>query len=94
MKRADFLSLPRVAAKTGKSSAYVTTPLKLTELSAPVVDAFYAEEIGVGHAILFAKLQHDQQEFALSACFREDWQSGSGKHKRILLKAARYLTLM
>jgi ParB family chromosome partitioning protein len=51
----------------------------------PVVDAFYAEEIGVGHALLLAKLQPDQQQAALSACFREDWQYGSGKQKRILL---------
>src|SRR5580704_9860841 len=78
-------SVEQIAAKTGKSPAYVTTRLKLTELSAPVVDAFYAEEIGVGHALLLAKLQPDQQQVALSACFREDWQSGSGKQKRLLL---------
>ena len=78
-------SVEQIAAKTGKTPAYVTTRIKLTELSVPVVDAFYAEEIGVGHALLLAKLQPDQQQAALSACFREDWQSGSGKQKRILL---------
>src|SRR5271154_3037219 len=78
-------SVEQIAAKTGKSPAYVTTRLKLTELSAPVLDAFYAEEIGVGHALLLAKLQPDQQVSALAACFREDWQGGSGKQKRILL---------
>jgi ParB family transcriptional regulator, chromosome partitioning protein len=78
-------SVEQIAAKTVKSPDYVTTRLKLTELSAPVVDAFYAEEIGVGHALLLAKLQPGQQEAALAACFREDWQSGSGKQKRILL---------
>ena len=78
-------SVEQIAAKTGKSPAYVTTRLKLTELSTPVIEAFYAEEIGVGHALLLAKLQPDQQQSALSACFREDWQSGSGKQKRILL---------
>jgi ParB family transcriptional regulator, chromosome partitioning protein len=77
-------SAEQIAAKTGKSPAYVTTRIKLTELSAPVVDAFYAEEIGVGHALLLAKLQPDQQKAALAACFREDWQGG-GKQKRILL---------
>ena len=77
-------SVNQIAAKTGKSPAYVTTRIKLTELSAPVVDAFYAEEIGVGHALLLAKLQPDQQEAALAACFREDW-SGAGKQRRILL---------
>src|SRR5271170_3506531 len=78
-------SVEQIAAKTGKSPAYVTTRIKLTELSAPVVDAFYAEEIGVGHALLLAKLQPDQQGAGLTACFREDWQGGSGKQKRILL---------
>jgi ParB family transcriptional regulator, chromosome partitioning protein len=78
-------SVEQIAAKTGKTPAYVTTRLKLTELSAPVVDAFYAEEIGVGHALLLAKLQPDQQQSALAACFREDWQGGRGKQKRILL---------
>jgi ParB family chromosome partitioning protein len=78
-------SVEQIAAKTGKSPAYVTTRVKLTELAAPVIDAFYVEEIGVGHALLLAKLQPDQQEAALAACFREDWQGGSGKQKRILL---------
>jgi ParB family chromosome partitioning protein len=49
-------SVEQIAAKTGKSPAYVTTRLKLTELSTPVIEAFYAEEIGVGHALLLAKL--------------------------------------
>jgi len=78
-------SVEQVAAKTGKTPAYVATRVKLTDLSVPVVEAFYAEEIGVGHALLLAKLQPDQQEAALAACFREDWEGGSGKQKRILL---------
>jgi ParB family chromosome partitioning protein len=77
-------SIEQIAAKTGKSPVYVASRLKLTELSQNVVDAFYREEIGVGHALLLAKLQHDQQEQALSACFREDW-SGASKNRRILL---------
>jgi hypothetical protein len=32
---------------------------------------FLAPEIGVGHALLLAKLPADQQEQALSACFKE-----------------------
>ena len=80
-------SVEQIAAKIGKTPAYVTTHIKLTELSAPVVDAFYAEEIGVVHALLLTKLQPDEQQAALAACFREDWQGGSGKQKRILLSA-------
>jgi ParB family transcriptional regulator, chromosome partitioning protein len=59
--------------------------LKLTELAPVVVEAFYREEIGVGHALLLAKLQPDQQEQALGACFKEDWSNGGQKAKRILL---------
>jgi ParB family chromosome partitioning protein len=57
----------------------------LTELSAPAVEAFYAEEIGVGHALLLAKLQPAQQEQALANCFREEWSGAGAKAKRILL---------
>ena len=45
--------------------------MKLTDLVPAAVDAFYADEIGVGHALLLAKLPADQQEQALSACFKE-----------------------
>jgi ParB family chromosome partitioning protein len=78
-------SIEQIAAKTGKSPVYCAQRLKLTELSAPVVEAFYAEEIGVGHALLLAKLQPDQQEKALVECFREEWAGGGKKPKRVLL---------
>ena len=58
-------SVEQIAAKTGKAPAYVAQRIRLTELVASVVEAFYAEEIGVGHALLLAKLQPDQQEKAL-----------------------------
>ncbi len=77
-------SIELIAARTGKSPAFVATRLKLVDLIAAVVDAFYRDEIGVGHALLLARLQSGQQEQALAACFREDW-SGGGKAKRILL---------
>jgi ParB family transcriptional regulator, chromosome partitioning protein len=59
--------------------------LKLTELAPVVVEAFHREEIGVGHALLLAKLQLAQQEQALGACFKEEWSAGGQKPKRILL---------
>ena len=77
-------SIEQISAKTGKSPAYVAQRIKLTELSPAVVEAFYKDEIGVGHALLLAKLQLAEQEQALAACFREDWGGGS-KNKRILL---------
>jgi ParB family chromosome partitioning protein len=65
---------------------YIAARTRLTELTALVVTAFHAEEIGVGHALLLAKLQPAQQEQALTNCFREEWNGGGGrKAKRILL---------
>ena len=78
-------SIEQIAARTGKSPAFVAARLRLTELIPAAVEAFYREEIGVGHALLLAKLQPAQQEQALTNCFREDWGGGSGKTKRILL---------
>ncbi|MGD0443960.1 MAG: hypothetical protein ABSA39_08485 [Edaphobacter sp.] len=69
-------SIEQIAAKTGKSPAFVAARLKLIDLVPSAVEAFYRDEIGVGHALLLAKLPAKQQEQALSACFREDW-SGS-----------------
>ncbi len=78
-------SIDQIGAKTGKSPVYVASRLKLTELTQNIVDAFYREEIGVGHALLLAKLQPGQQEQAFAACFKEDWSAGGQKPKRILL---------
>jgi ParB family transcriptional regulator, chromosome partitioning protein len=75
-----------IAAKVGKTPAYIAQRLKLIDLTPPVIEAFYSNDIGVGHALLLAKLPADQQEAALSACFKEDWStSDSRKAKRILL---------
>jgi ParB family chromosome partitioning protein len=79
-------SIEQIAAKTGKSPIFVAARLKLMDLIPAAVEAFYRDEIGVGHALLLAKLPADQQEQALSACFREDWSGSSDrKAKRILL---------
>jgi ParB family chromosome partitioning protein len=79
-------SIEQIAAKVGKALAYVAQRLMLTELGETSVEAFYREEIGVGHALLLAKLPADRQEEALKACFREDWSaSADRKAKRILL---------
>jgi ParB family chromosome partitioning protein len=79
-------SIEQIAAKTGKQPAFVAARLKLIDLVPAAVEAFYRDEIGVGHALLLAKLPADQQEQALSACFREDWSASSDrKAKRMLL---------
>ncbi|HEV2463111.1 MAG TPA: ParB/RepB/Spo0J family partition protein, partial [Acidobacteriaceae bacterium] len=77
-------SIEQIAAKVGKSPVFVASRLKLTDLVPAAVDAFYADEIGVGHALLLAKLPADQQRQALSACFKEVYNNGA-KPTRILL---------
>ena len=77
-------TVEQIAARVGKSPSFITQRLKLIDLVPPVVDAFYANEIGVGHALLLAKLPADHQQQALSACFKEVY-NGSQKPARILL---------
>jgi ParB family chromosome partitioning protein len=77
-------NVEQVSAKCGKSPAYVAARLRLTELAAEVVEAFAKDEIGVGHALLLAKLQPGQQLEALNACYQEQYGNGN-KAKRFLL---------
>jgi ParB family chromosome partitioning protein len=77
-------SIEQIAAKVGKSPVFVASRLKLADLVPAAVDAFYADQIGVGHALLLAKLPADQQTPALQACFKEVYNGGS-KPTRILL---------
>jgi ParB family chromosome partitioning protein len=78
-------SIEQIAAKVGKSAVFVASRLKLTDLVPAAVDAFYADKIGVGHAVLLSKLPADQQEHALKACFKEVYNNGASKPARILL---------
>ncbi len=64
-----------LAAKAGKSEAYVQGRIKLTELIPPVADAFLADKITIGHALLIAKLPAGQQQQAFNTCFRHMWTS-------------------
>jgi ParB family chromosome partitioning protein len=77
-------SIEQIAVKTGKSPAYIAQRLKLTELIPAVVEAFAKDEIGVGHAMLLAKLQPQQQVEALPNCYQEQF-GGARKSKPILL---------
>jgi ParB family chromosome partitioning protein len=78
-------TIEQISDKCGKSLVYVASRLRLTELVVPVAEAFAKDEIGVGHALLLAKLQQAQQEDALAACYQEQYSGGAGKPKRILL---------
>ena len=77
-------SIEQIAARVGKSPVFVASRLKLVDLVPAAADAFYANEIGVGHALLLAKLPPNQQEQALSACFKEVYNGGKNP-VRILL---------
>jgi ParB family chromosome partitioning protein len=77
-------SIEQIGARVGKSAAFIAQRLKLTELIPAAVEAFYADAIGVGHALLLAKLPADQQEAALKACFKEVYNGGE-KPTRVLL---------
>ncbi|MDE1155330.1 MAG: ParB/RepB/Spo0J family partition protein [Acidobacteriaceae bacterium] len=78
-------SIEQISARVGKNPAFIAARLKLTDLVPSAVEAFYADTIGVGHALLLAKLPADQQEAALKACFKESYTNGTSKPTRILL---------
>ena len=77
-------TVEQIAAKCGKSPAYVAAHARLAQLAPAVTEAFGEDDIGVGHALLLARLQAEQQEEALAACYQESYTNGS-KAKRILL---------
>lgn len=66
-------TIPILAAKAGKSEAYVQGRIKLTELIPPIADAFLADKIIIGHALLIAKLPAGQQQAAFNASFQKTW---------------------
>ncbi len=77
-------TLEQISAKCGKTTAYVLARARLAHFAPAATEAFAKDEIGVGHALLLAKLQPEQQEEALAACYQETYGNGS-KPKRILL---------
>jgi len=54
-------TVEQIAARVGKSPAFIASRLKLTDLVPAVVEAFYANDIGVGHQRRhnLAASQHD-----------------------------------
>jgi ParB family chromosome partitioning protein len=64
-----------IAARAGKSEAYVYSRIRLTDLTPPAAEAFLADKITTGHALLIAKLPAAQQQEALAASFRGMWTS-------------------
>jgi ParB family chromosome partitioning protein len=62
-------TIEKLAARIGRRPDDVAERLKLLDLTEPVANAFVAGHIGLGHALLIAKLAADVQEKALTHCF-------------------------
>ena len=68
-------TIANIAARAGKSEAYVYGRIKLADLIPPVAEAFLKDQITIGHALLIAKLPAAQQQEAFAAAFRGMWTS-------------------
>jgi ParB family chromosome partitioning protein len=68
-------NIAHIAARAGKSEAYIYGRLKLADLIPPVAEAFLKDKITIGHALLIAKLQASHQQEAFAAAFRGMWTS-------------------
>jgi len=63
-------NISHLAARAGKSEAYIYGRIRLADLIPPVAEAFLKDRIAVGHALLIAKLPASQQQEAFNAAFR------------------------
>src|SRR5205823_8805490 len=68
-------NIAHIAARSGKSEAYIYGRLRLADLIPPVAEAFLKDKITIGHALLIAKLPASQQQEAFTASFRGMWTS-------------------
>ena len=68
-------TIASIAARTGKSEAYIYGRIRLADLIPPVAEAFLKDQITIGHALLIAKLPASQQQEAFTAAFRGMWTS-------------------
>jgi ParB family transcriptional regulator, chromosome partitioning protein len=68
-------TIANIAARAGKSEAYVYGRIKLADLIPRVAEAFLKDQITIGHALLIAKLPAAQQQEAFAAAFRGMWTS-------------------
>lgn len=78
-------TVAEIAAKCGKGEPYVLNRIRLTELIPPVAEAFLADKITIGHALLIAKLPASRQQEAFSACLRQMWMSDG--NQQVLIPA-------
>jgi ParB family transcriptional regulator, chromosome partitioning protein len=78
-------NIAHIAARSGKSEAYIYGRLRLADLIPPVAEAFLKDKITIGHALLIAKLPASQHQEAFTASFRGMW-TGEG-NAQILIPA-------
>ena len=76
-------TIARIAERAGKSAAYVAGRLKLADLVPYVAEAFLADKLTIGHALLIAKLPPEQQHEAFKAAFKSTWMT-SGQTEFLL----------
>ena len=53
-------SIEQIGARVGKSPVFVASRIKLIDLVPAAIEAFYANEIGVGHALLRDEVEHQE----------------------------------
>ena len=71
----EHYDVATIAAKIGKPAAFVVSRIQLTQLIAPIADAFLAEKLTIGHATLIAKLPAAHQPEAFTASYRSVWMT-------------------
>src|SRR5436305_4870236 len=65
----DTYTVEAIAARVGRSPAYVNGRLRLIQLIAEAKQAFYEDKLTVAHAFEIARLQPNDQHRALQECF-------------------------
>jgi ParB family chromosome partitioning protein len=66
--------LDMIAAKTGKSKQYVALRMKLADLIEPAQEAFLADQMQLGHALILCRLTPENQHQALPHVWQERWE--------------------
>lgn len=65
----DTYTVEAIAARVGRSPAYVSGRLRLIQLIPEAKQAFYEDKLTVAHAFEIARLQRNDQRRALQECF-------------------------
>jgi len=72
-----------IAAKVAKTETYILQRLKLNDLIVDIKQDFYNHDLGVGHAVLIARLDEEQQLYIFKSYKNSYNVSGYGTIKRL-----------